>query len=511
MDTNPQKSLDEQLDSVINMKKTPLWHRLVWLVVLAAVGYGGYRNRDTLMAWISRKPADAAADPAAGNAGGGRGGGRGGGGRGGGGGGTSVLAAPARKSNMSVYLRGLGSASPYNTVAVKTRVDGQLVTVTFQEGQFVKQGDLLAEVDKRPFENQLAQAKGQLAQATAQQAQARGNLARDQAQLQSAQFESNRNKSLLQLGLIPKQQVDTQNSTVGQFQGSIQADQASIAVSQAAMDVAETAIANANLQLSYARITAPVSGRIGLRLVDQGNIVHAGDANGIAVIAQVQPIAVLFNIPEDDLGPVLLKLRAGAKLKVDAYDRDDQVKIATGTLLTVDNQIDQSTGTSRLKAVFDNVDNALFPNQFVNVHLLLDVIKDATVISTASVQRGPQGTYVYVIDAEKKAHIRVVTLKNTEGNDVSVGPELQPGELVVIEGTDKVQDGAKVDVQTPAGAGGDGGGKRGGRGKTDASGAPAGTPETPGAPGATKADGSSGRGGGRGGRGGDGRGKRNGQ
>jgi len=246
--------------------------------------------------------------------------------------------------------------------------------------------------------------------------------------------------------------LDLQNSTVAQIQGSIQADQAAIAVAQAAMDVADSAIASANLQLSYARITAPISGRIGLRLVDSGNIVHAGDANGIAVIAQVQPIAVLFNIPEDDLGSVLQKLRAGSKLKVDAYDRDDQMKIASGTLLTVDNQIDQSTGTSRLKAVFDNADNALFPNQFVNVHLLLDVVKDATVISAAAIQRGPQGTYVYVVDSEKKAHIRPVTVKTSEGNDVSIGKELQPGELVVIEGTDKVQDGGRVDIQTAASA-----------------------------------------------------------
>jgi multidrug efflux system membrane fusion protein len=324
------------------------------------------------------------------------------------------------------------------------------VNVTFQEGQFVKEGDLLGEIDKRPFENQLAQAQGQLAQAQAQQAQARGNLSRDQALMQSAQLESQRNQLLFEKGLVPKQQVDTQNATVGQYTGSIQADQAAIQVAQAAIEVAQSAIASANLQLTYARITAPVSGRIGLRLVDKGNIVHASDANGIAVIAQVQPIAVLFNIPEDDLNGVLAKLRAGVKLRVDAYDRDDQMKLASGTLLTVDNQIDQTTGTSRLKAVFDNSDNALFPNQFLNVHLLLDVVKNATVITAAAVQRGPQGSYVYVVDADKKAHIRPITIKDTEGNEVSVGNELKPGELVVVEGTDKVQDGARVDLQVGA-------------------------------------------------------------
>ena len=495
MEMNAQKSLDEQLESVINARKTSPGQRVVWIIVLAVAAIVGFRYRASLMSLISRSSstADASVDSnaaggnAAANGRGGRGGGRGGGG----GGAISVLALPVRKADMPIYLQGLGSAAPFTTVTVKSRVDGQLTSVTFQEGQFVRQGDVLAEIDRRPYENQLLQAQGQLAQAQAQQAQARGNLARDQALLKSSELESARNKSLLDRGLIPTQQADTQNATVAQYQGSIQADQGAIAVSQAAIEVANSAIASANLQLTYARITAPISGRIGLRLVDAGNIVHAGDATGIAVIAQVQPIAVLFNLPEDDLGPVLKKLRAGAKLKADAYDRDDMTKIASGTLLTADNQIDQSTGTSRLKAVFDNADNALFPNQFVNVHLLLDVVKDATVITAAAVQRGPQGTYVYVVDADKKAHIRPITLKTTQDNEVSVGPELKPGELVVVEGTDKVQDGARVDLQTP------------------------GAPTSPGAPGvpAGQSNGSgpkgSGAGGGGGGRGG--RGKRSGQ
>jgi multidrug efflux system membrane fusion protein len=233
-----------------------------------------------------------------------------------------------------------------------------------------------------------------------------------------------------------------QSASVDQYKGSIAAD-------TAAIETAEAAIANANLQITYSKITAPISGRIGLRLVDPGNIVRAADPNGIALIAQLQPISVLFNIPEDDLASVLKKLREGDTLKVEAWDRDDQTMLARGTLLTVDNQIDQSTGTSRLKAVFDNKDNALYPNQFVNVHLLLDVERSATIIPMAAIQRGPQGTYIYVVGPDKKAQIRNVTVKNTQGNDVSVNKDVQPGELVVIEGMDRIQDGARIDAQSP--------------------------------------------------------------
>jgi multidrug efflux system membrane fusion protein len=433
MEPRIDSSLDEDLESVINARKTPLWRRLAGIVMLAAVGVAAYAYWGDLMAWISRKPASASADSSVAN--GTKGGERGGRNRGGGRGGntTSVAVMAAKTADLPVYLRGLGSVTPYASVAVRSRVDGQLISTSFQEGQLVHAGDVLAQVDKRPFEVQLLQAQGQLSQA-------KGNLARDTALLQSAKFEQERNQALLDKGLIPRQQFDLQVATIGQYQGSIEADQAS-------MEVANAAIANANLQISYSQITAPITGRIGLRLVDSGNIIRAADPNGLAVIAQIQPIAVLFNIPEDDLGPVLKKLQAGANLRVDLYDRDDQTKLSTGRLATVDNQIDQSTGTSRLKAVFENTDNALFPNQFVNVHLLLDVLHGATVISAAAVQRGPQGTYVYVVDSDRKAHVRPVTIKETEGNDVALSAGLQPGELVVVEGTDKVQDNATVDAQ----------------------------------------------------------------
>jgi len=400
---------------------------LVVLLILGGLGYGGYRW------WRSAKTlaADTAATQPAENSG--RGGRRGGGG----GGRAAVLTVAARKTNMPVYLRGLGTATASNTVTVRSRVDGQLVRVAFKEGQFVKQGDLLAEIDKRPFEVQLSQAKGQ--------------LARDEALLQSAKKEQDRNQLLLDKGLIPKQQFDTQAASVGQYEGSIQADQA--------------AIDQANLQITYSRIVAPISGQIGLRLVDEGNIVRAADPGGLIVITQLQPISVLFSIPEDNLGDVIRQLHSGQKLHVEAWDHDDTKKIADGVLLTADNQIDPTTGTSKLKAVFDNSNNALYPNQFVNVRLLVNVLKDAVIVPGTTIQRGSQGTFVYVVRENQTAELRPVTIQVTEGNDVSIATGLKPGELVVLEGMDKVQDGARLDVQTPGQIPGNGSGNRGGRGR----------------------------------------------
>ena len=293
--------------------------------------------------------------------------------------------------------------------------------MAFREGQFVHQGDLLAEIDRRPFEVQLAQAQGQ--------------LARDQALLKDAQVKLERSRLLDSKGLIPKQDLDTAFASVGQYEGAIQADQA--------------LIASANLQITYSAITAPISGQIGLRLVDEGNIVRAADPGGLIVITQLEPISVLFSIPEDNLGDVLRKLHAGRELRVEAWDHDDTKKIADGVLLTADNQIDSSTGTSKLKAIFDNKNNALYPNQFVNLRLLTDVLKGAVVVPAATIQRGSQGSFVYVVRDNQTAEFRPVTLKNTEGNDVALASGLQPGEIVILEGMDKVQDGARVDVQTP--------------------------------------------------------------
>jgi membrane fusion protein, multidrug efflux system len=335
-----------------------------------------------------------------------------------------VGTAAATQRDVPVYLTGLGSVTAFNTVSVKSRVDGQLVQVNFREGQQVNKGDLLAVIDPRPFEVQLAQAQAQ--------------LYRDQASLRDAQLNYQRFKDLLQeSGAMSQQQVDTQKAAADQLEGTVRADQAQID--------------NAKLQLTYCHITSPVSGRIGLRLVDVGNIVHATDQNPMLVITQVQPISVIFTLPEDSLPTVARHMRQG-NLLVAAYSRDDQTKLATGKLQSIDNQIDQQTGTGRLKAVFDNKDAALWPNQFVNVRLLLDVQKNAIVIPSPAVQRGPQGSFVYVVKSDKTVEARPVTVAMTESNQSAISHGLQPGDLVVIDGQDKLQNGAKVETRGQGGS-----------------------------------------------------------
>jgi multidrug efflux system membrane fusion protein len=433
MDTNrfdedTRLLLDMEEDSKRPAKKG-IGRRILFVVVLAGLSYATYYAWGH---WGKPAAADATAtQPAGGN--GGRGGGRGGRG---GFGRPAVITVTARKTDMPVYLRGLGTASAYNTVTVRPRVDGQVIRIAFREGQVVEKGDLLAEIDRRPFEVQLAQAKGQ--------------LARDQAMLQSAKVEQQRNQLLMEKGLIPRQQADIQTATVAQFEGAIQSDQAQID--------------NANLQITYSHVVAPITGQIGLRLIDEGNIVRAADPNGMVVITQLQPISVLFNIPEDNLGEVLRKLRAGQQLRVEAWDHDDSKKIADGILLTADNQIDATTGTSKLKAIFDNKNNGLSPNQFVNVRLLIDTLSGAVVIPSSTVQRGSQGTFVYVVDENQTAQLKMVTIKSTEGNNVAIGSGLEAGDMVILEGMDKVQDGARVDVQTSGQTPEDAPGRRGGGG-----------------------------------------------
>jgi membrane fusion protein, multidrug efflux system len=335
-----------------------------------------------------------------------------------------VTVAPALQQDLPVYLSGLGSVAAFYTVNVKSRVDGQLVDVKFREGDFVKKGDLLALIDPRPYQVQLDQA-----QAT---------LFKDQASLRDAQLNYQRFKQLLQdSGAMSQQQVDTQKATVDQLEGTVRNDQA--------------LVDNAKLNLVYCHITAPESGRIGLRLVDPGNIVHASDTNPMLVITQLQPITAIFTLPEDQLINVSQHMRK-ASLEVDAYSRDDQTKLATGKLLTIDNQIDQTTGTGKLKAVFENKSSELWPNQFVNVHLLLEIRKNVTVVPSAAVQHGPQGNYVFVVKQDKTVDVRPVNIAITEGNVAQVASGVSPKEIVVTDGQDKLQAGSHVEPhQQPAG------------------------------------------------------------
>src|SRR5947209_2844109 len=330
--------------------KSHLW---LWILVIGVVAVGGWYYRNSRSA---SSAADAAAPGAPSK----------------GKGGFSaanmvvpVVVATAQRGDLPVYFNGLGTVTAFNTVTIRSRVDGQLVSVAFKEGQFVHEGDLLAQIDPRPFQVQLEQATGQ--------------LAKDQAQRKDAEVNFERYKLLFKEGVIPQQQLDTQAALVGQFDGAIASDQSQID--------------NAKLQLTYSRITAPISGRIGLRLVDAGNIVHATDTNGLLVITQLQPISVIFSLPQDQLPQVNAKLRSGVQLVVDAYDRDDIAKIASGKLQTIDNQMHPTTGTYKLKSIIGNADNATFPNQFVNVHLLVDTKLNLTIVPAAAIQRGPQGTY----------------------------------------------------------------------------------------------------------------------
>jgi multidrug efflux system membrane fusion protein len=328
----------------------------------------------------------------------------------------------AEQRDMPYYLTGLGSVSAFYTDSIKTRVDGELVEVNFKEGQFVNKGDLLVVIDPRPYQVALEQA-----QAT---------LFKDQASLRDAKLNYERYKGLLQnSGAMSQQQVDTQGSLVDQLEGAVRTDQA--------------AVDNQKLNLTYCHITSPISGRVGLRLVDPGNIVHATDTNALLIITQLQPIAVIFTLPEDQL-PTVAQHMAKSNLEVDAYSRDDQTRLATGKLLTIDNQIDQTTGTGRLKAVFDNKENTLWPNQFVNVHLLLEVRKNSTVIPAAAIQRGPQGTYVFVAKSDHTADIKPVTISFIQENAATIASGIAPGDVVITDGQDKLQEGSPIQLRVPA-------------------------------------------------------------
>jgi multidrug efflux system membrane fusion protein len=335
--------------------------------------------------------------------------------------GTSVAVAPVLRQDVPVYLSGLGSVTAFNTANIKSRVDGQIMKVNFREGQAVAEGDLLIEIDSRPYQVQVEQMEAQ--------------LFRDQAQLRDAKLNLERYTSLIPSGSIAQQQVDTQKALVDQLDGTVRNDQAQIN--------------SAKLNITYCHIVAPFSGRVGLRQVDVGNIVHASDANPMLILTQLRPIAVIFTLPEDVLPKVAQQMRSGT-LEVDAFSRDDQTKIASGKLLTIDNQIDPTTGTAKLKAVFDNKDDKLWPNQFVNADLLLETRKNSTVVPTAAILRGPQGTFVYAVNADKTVQDKPVTIALTQGDTTVISAGVNPGETVVTDGQDKLQRGSHIEPRNTA-------------------------------------------------------------
>jgi membrane fusion protein, multidrug efflux system len=371
-----------------------------WLLVLVIAGAGAYVLFPRVTQGQSKTPIAAAASR-----------------------GVPVVAVAARSGEMGVYLTGLGTATALNTVTVRSRVDGQLIRVAFTEGQIVQKDDLLAEIDPRPYQVQLTQAEGQ--------------AAKDEATLKNSQLDLARDRDLYAKGIIPKQMLDTQVSVVDQSAGALRSDQGQID--------------SARLSLVYSRITAPIAGRVGLRLVDVGNIVHATDQTGLVVITQIDPIAVIFTIAEDSLPDVMQRANTG--LKVDAYDRDLTKKIATGALLTVDNQIDQTTGTVKLKAQFPNPHMILFPNQLVNARLRLDTIEHAVIVPSAAIQHSPQATFVYAVKPDQTVEMRPVAIQRVEGDETALKSGVAAGDVVVTDGVDKLQQGTRVVVQSSASSG----------------------------------------------------------
>jgi multidrug efflux system membrane fusion protein len=346
-----------------------------------------------------------------------------------------VVTATAEKGDMPVILNALGTVTPLATVTVQAQIAGQLVEVAFKEGQEVNKGDFLAQIDPRPYQAALEQLQGQ--------------LAKDQALLRGAEIDLARYQKLAKQNSIAQQQADDQLYLVHQYEGTVKSDEAQVD--------------NAKINLGYCHIVAPITGRIGLRLVDPGNYVQVGNATasatgnstsigtatGIAVITQMKPISVIFTLPEDNLPAVLKRIAAGAKLQVTVFDRSGQTKLATGQLATLDNQIDPTTGTLKYRAIFDNSDEMLFPNQFVNVQLLLDTMTGATVIPSAAIERGAPGTFVYVVKPDNTVTVQKVTLGPSDSQDVAVTAGLEPGAEVVVDGADKLREGAKVRAVAP--------------------------------------------------------------
>jgi multidrug efflux system membrane fusion protein len=390
MDDRPGK-LREAVPETRRPARRALWRRLLWPLVAIALIVG--------IAWIILRPHAPA--PRSGRLPTGA---------------MPVVAATATVGDMPVLLNALGTVTPLATVTVRTQINGQLVQIGFREGQEVNKGDFLAEIDPRPYQAALDNAQG--------------TLMRDQAQLENAKRDLARYTKLVAENSIAQQQRDTQEALVKQLQGTVASDQAQVD--------------NAKLNLAYCHIVAPIGGRLGLRQVDVGNYVQVSDANGLAVITQMKPISVIFTLPEDTLPPILKRFNAGAQLPVTAWDRGGKIKLATGILTTLDNQIDTSTGTFKLRAQFDNSDEILFPNQFVNTQLLVDTLHGAIIVPNAAIQRGAPGTFVYAIGAENTVTVRPVKLGPGDANRIVIEEGLAADDRVVVDGADKLRDGAKV-------------------------------------------------------------------
>jgi multidrug efflux system membrane fusion protein len=377
--------------------RTPLSRRALWIALVLLLAAGG-------VWWLSQRAmtTSTTARPGAGAP-------------------MPVVVAAASKGDVNIVFNALGTVTPNATVTVKTQISGQLTQIAFTEGQTVQKGDLLAVIDPRPYELVLEQAQGQ--------------QLKDQALLKQAQTDLARYQILAKEDSIAQQTVDGQQQLVHQYEGTLKVDQSQVD--------------NAKLNIAYCHVVAPLSGRVGLRQVDQGNYVTANDANGLVVITQVQPITAIFSVPEDSLPAIIKQLNAGATLSVAAYDRSNTTKLATGKLLTTDNQIDTTTGTIKLRAQFGNEDAILFPNQFINIRLLVDVLHDATTIPTASVQRGAPGTFVYVVKDDSTVAVQAIKLGPTEGEKVAVQSGLSPGDRVVTDGADKLRDNAKIVLREP--------------------------------------------------------------
>lgn len=350
-----------------------------------------------------------------------------------------VVVNNARKADLNIILNGLGTVTPLATVTVRTQISGYLSEVKFTEGQLVNKGDVLAIIDPRPYEVALEQAQGQLLQA--------------QSQFKEAQIDLERYVTLSAQDSISKQQVDSQRALVQQYEGMVKQNQG--------------LVDGAQLNLTYCHVVAPVAGRVGLRQVDQGNYVTPSDANGLVILAEVKPISVIFTLPEDNIPDVLKQVRSGATIKVDAYNRDSSAKLATGVVSNLDNTVDPTTGTFKLRATFPNDDGALFPNQFVNISMLLDVLHGATVVSTSAIERGQQGSFVYVVGDDNKVTAQAVKLGPTEGERVAILNGISVGAKVVVDGADRLKDGMEVVPSYPTRPGGAPGGAPGRPGAAD--------------------------------------------